>query len=149
MAAERARLEALELRVARARAELADWSEERRLSGDSPLARNGYLNAYAELKEAQGALGASRSSVPGGLGVAMEALGLPATAAPSDGTRRYRVVIHTSYEEVYEVDYDGDGEDLLDDDDSSRGVWKRISSKDVGDLDECGMQVQDVTEITA
>ena len=60
---------------------------------------------------------------------------------------KYRVTIHTSYSELFEVDYDGPSEHLFDDE--TVGDWKRVSPSDTKELETAGSKVESVEEIGA
>jgi hypothetical protein len=60
---------------------------------------------------------------------------------------KYRVTVHTSYSELFEVDYNGRGEDLFDDE--TVGDWKRVSPSDTKALEAAGSKVESVEEIDA
>ena len=58
----------------------------------------------------------------------------------------YKVTIHTSYEEIYEVEYDGNPDDFYDDPDVG-SAYTRLTPTDVTKLSSHGSIGVDVEEL--
>jgi hypothetical protein len=60
--------------------------------------------------------------------------------------KKFKVTTHTIYEEVWEVEHDGEADDFFDSADYGE-KWTRLSSTDVTKLVETGVNVEDVEEL--